>query len=271
MDIVDARDGWGSFKFTQAVTSQPRDLAIARGLIPGCKTLTAFGERTTAGAETNFPIWNDGNFVLPPPAGVQLSIVSTSANDTNITGSGAWTLKINYLDAQLAEKIEIVALNGLTPVTTVATNIRFVQRMNIESGAIVATGLTAAGTITVTYNAGTVASKIDAGRTSNNSAFKMVPAGYTLRIGGLVVGSASSTADTVSVIRPRANYMGGKIYESPLIFFTQSEYAMSNSSVSVDMPPQELYPAGTVVGAVHSTDKAATITCSWFGYLEPAL
>lgn len=267
MYFVDNKDGYGSPSFTLGVTAQSRDLGIARGVVLGCKPMAAYGERVATGAETNAPIWNAGNFSLLPAAGVQLSIVSTSVNDVNITGSGVWKVDIHYLDNNLVEQNETVNMNGTNPVLTVATNIRFVQRMHIESGSPVANGVTAIGTITASYSA-IVQAQIDAGRTSNNSSFRMVPAGYNLRVAGFVAGSASSTAAAISVIRPRANYIMGEVYSNPLIFFTLSEYALSNSSVAVDLPPQTMFPPGCVIGAVHTTDKAAAITYSWYGYLE---
>ncbi len=43
-----------------------------------------------------------------------------------------------------------------------------------------------------------------------------------------------------------------------------------STSVSLNFPPQYSIPAGAVVGATHTTDKIATISVTWFGYLEPA-
>lgn len=267
MEFVDVNDGYGNPQFTLGVTAQSREWAIARGLIAGAKPFSAYGERTTTGAETNFAVWPDGNFILPPIAGLQLSIVSTSANDTNTTGSGVWAVQIHYLDNLLAEKIEIVYLNGLTPVLTVATNIRFVQCMHIWA-ANATTGGSAAGTISAS-NGGQVYSQINATETRCSSAFRMVPAGYSLRILAAAAGSTSGTAAASSRIRLVSNAIDGDIFITPVIWFPIGTAGAQDTSVSLNFPPQYSIPAGAVVGATHTTDKAATISVTWFGYLEP--
>jgi len=241
--------------------------SIAKGLVAGAKPFEAYGERTTAVAETRYPIWPDGTFVLPPDAGVQMSLVSTSANDTNLTGTGIWSVEIHYLDANLAEQAETVNLNGLTPVLTVATNIRFIQCMHVV-GAGSLGGSGAGGVITAT-NGGNTYSQINTGETRCSSSFRMVPAGYQLRIAAAVGSSTSGTAATSTNIRLVANYIAGHTYKNPLILIPFGSVGVQDNAVSLDFPPGESFPPGTVIGATHTSDKGATIDVTWFGYLEP--
>lgn len=62
----------------------------------------------------------------PPGADGQRSIVSSSANDT-AAGTGARTVTIRYLTAAFVLKSETIALNGLTPVNTVNTDIAYIE------------------------------------------------------------------------------------------------------------------------------------------------
>jgi len=62
----------------------------------------------------------------------QRSITSSSANDT-AAGTGARKVRIKYLDSTLtAMKEEVVTMNGVTPVNTVATDICFIESMTVE-------------------------------------------------------------------------------------------------------------------------------------------
>lgn len=65
----------------------------------------------------------------------QRSVVSTSANDANPSGSGAKAVRITYLDSNYVVHTEDINLNGTTAVNTVGTDIRFVERFEVIKGA----------------------------------------------------------------------------------------------------------------------------------------
>lgn len=69
-----------------------------------------------------------------PASQAQRSVVSTSALDSNTLATGARIVRITYLDSNYVQAFEDVALNGTTPVNTVATNIRFIERMEVIRG-----------------------------------------------------------------------------------------------------------------------------------------
>lgn len=125
-----------------------KPINIARGMKPGAMPISSFGERTTTGAEADFPVWPDGP--LPPmlATGVQMSIQSTSANDS-AAGTHVRVVEIHALvgDALLPHN-EFVTLNGATPVPTQATDIRWIQCMHIHE---VGVNVVAAGTITCSW------------------------------------------------------------------------------------------------------------------------
>lgn len=70
-----------------------------------------------------------------PGAEAQLSVKSSSANDTDSAGSGAKAVRIVYLNSAYVEATEDILLNGVTAVATVATDIRFIQEFRVIKGA----------------------------------------------------------------------------------------------------------------------------------------
>jgi hypothetical protein len=59
-----------------------------------------------------------GGTFAPLTTATTLNIVSTSANDTNAAGTGCRSIVIYGVDNQRNEVIEVVNLNGITPVVT---------------------------------------------------------------------------------------------------------------------------------------------------------
>lgn len=105
----------------------------------------------------------------------QRSVKSSSANDSNPSGSGAKAIRIEYLDSNYNLKFEDVTLNGTTAVNTVATDIRFIQDMYVIKGAA------AAGVIELFPNTGGTGTAICGIPSASEQAFfchHYIPAGY---------------------------------------------------------------------------------------------
>lgn len=81
-------------------------VSIARGQVPGAEPFGGFGERLTVGAVSNGLLWPDGVLYIPALAGVQPSIASTSAADTNTAGTGIRTIEVHYLVATWPLKLQ---------------------------------------------------------------------------------------------------------------------------------------------------------------------
>lgn len=240
-------------------------LMVARGDIAGAKPYGAYGERLAGAGETNRIIWPNGVFTLPDAAGVQMSIVSTSANDDKDAGTGIRSIEIDYIDATLTEQREIVLLEGLTPVLTQATNIRFINCMHTKTyGDFPAT---AAGDI-IASNGGTTYSQIAAGANRCSSSARMVPAGKCCFMAGAVGGAASGTAAASVVIRIVASELDENQYIDPLIMFPFGAIAVQDTSATYTFPVPLCFNPGTVVAMSVTTDKAANVAGSWFGWLE---
>ena len=237
---------------------------VARGRITGSEPFASYGRHTSAGAESGI-LWPGATYMLPAAAGVQMAIVSTSANDT-AAGTGIRTIEVHYLDADLAEQMEVVTLNGTTPVNTVATNIRFIQCMHMNT---YGSGKAAAGTITAS-NGGQSYSEIATGKVRCSSSVRMVPAGKRLLVDVVYSGSVSVTADASVIVEIVTSSFGGHDYSADSVFVPIGAAAFQATSGGTTIPCPIPFEAGTAIGMTYETDKAATIVGWWSGRLENA-
>ena len=249
---------------TQVPTLNDYLIDVARGKITGAQPYSAYGSRTTSGAESNV-LWPNGTYSFPSSAGVQMSIVSTSANDS-AAGTGIRTLDIHYLDANLASQTETVTLNGTTPVLTIATNIRFIQCMH---GLTFGAGNAAAGNISAS-NGGNTYSYIETGRVRCSSSVRMVPAGKRLIVTSFFGGSVSGAAGAATIIRLATPSYDGHDLTASGIFFPLASGAFQDNSGGLTIQCPIALTAGQSIGMTFTTDKSATIVGSWFGWMENA-
>jgi hypothetical protein len=238
------------------------ETAIARGDIPGVTLFGAYGERTTAGAETNI-LWPNGNYALPPAAGVQPSLVSSNANDA-AGGTGVRTVDVHYLDASLNQQIETVTMNGVTPVVMTADSVRFVECLHMRT---YGSGKAAAGTIDC-YVGAQVYSQIVAGGIRCSSSVRMVPAGKRLFVTGIYSGSISGTAAASAKVYIATCHFDGHDYSADSVFFPVGAAAFQDGSSGMMFKPPLVFEEGAPMALMFSIDKAGTVVGSWFGYLE---
>jgi len=246
------------------VSSMPYIYDIAEGNVPGHSISNAFGSRddvqdVTAGSD----IWQGAatTIPIPPEAGVQMSVVSTSAQDAS-GGTGIKTLKVNYIKADGTSGDETITLAGLTPVALTDPNIRFIQGIH---AATVGTGGSAGGLITC-YSSAIVYSQIRAGYTMSLSTQRMVPLGKTLYITSVY--ATAAVAGKSIEIRIRTTSMKGVLY--PGVFLNQQIFFLENNSVSMDIPPIKL-PALTVIKFtchVPTGKDGAYVSAGFNGWVE---
>lgn len=247
----------------QRIPTKNYFLDVSRGKIAGTQLIASYGERLTTGAETDRVVWPNGVFSIPDAAGVQMSLVSTSADDDE-TGTNIRTVELHYLDADLNEQSEIITLQGLTPVLTVATNIRFINCMHLHTFGTIAK---AAGDI-IASNGGTTYSQISTGKIRCSSSARMVPAGKKCFVAGAVGGATSPTADAAVLLHLVANELDSNQYSDPFVLFPQSGIGLQNSPATFNFPLPIPFSAGTVIAFKGTTDKTARISASWYGWLE---
>jgi len=133
----------------------------------------------------------------PQGTNAQRSIKSSNVNDT-AAGTGARQVRITYLNTSYELKTEDITLNGTTAVNTVATDIAFLEKMEV-----IVTGNQGggnAGTISIYTQTGGGGSVWGSIATSDNMTYwahHYVPSGKTCYLlcitsGGSVVGGAAT-------------------------------------------------------------------------------
>lgn len=143
-----------------------------------------------------------GTYVFPTAGGIQMQIVSSSANDA-AGSTGIRQIELHYIEATtFLEKDEILTMNGVTPVNTVATNI---YRINGIHAIQVGSNGTAVGNISLQSVGGaTTYSRITAGLNTHLQAIYTVPSGYNAYITGWAVGTGSTAGTAFNEFLLRA-------------------------------------------------------------------
>lgn len=214
------------------------------------------GDDIWLGTATTLPI--------PPDVGEQMQLVSTSASD-GAAGTGARTVNIHYIDAAGIMKSETVTMNGVTPVLTVATNIRFVQEIHaLTTG----TNLLAVGTITIS-KAGvpaTVYTQIQPGTNQSLNTARMVPANMVLLITAFNCTGGAAVGGKVADIRLRATSHERLLI--PRIFHFIDNALLFNSSASRIYEKPIVVPSLSIVKCTsYATVGGADVQASWEGFL----
>jgi len=194
-----------------------------------------------------------------------MSVVSTSANDS-AAGTNVRVIEIHYLDANLVQQSEFLTMNGLTPVLTTATNIRFIECMHIHVAGGATTAF-AAGTISAS-NGGTTYSQIAAGDTRCTSSARMVPAGKKAFVAGASASATSGTSAAKVRVRIVASELDTHQYLDPLILIPFGSIGVQDGSEALDFPLPIPFSAGTVIAMTATTDKDAAVNGDWFGWFE---
>ncbi len=217
---------------------------VARGNVPGARIMASHGELTTTGAVDNHLVWpvlGDADLEVPPEVGIQLSIVSTSAED-GVGGTGARVLELHYLDSDLTIQNEFVTMDGLTPVLTTAIDIRFVECMHIhEYGSV----KRAVGNISGT-DSGINYAYIEANSRRCANSARRIPAGKRLFIHALWAGSVSGTAAASTTVRLVSTNLDRHDYTEDSVTIPHAAIAVQDSSESLTSLAVMSFPAGAV-------------------------
>lgn len=188
-------------------------------------------------------MWAVGGLWIAPTSAMQMEILSSSANDTS-TGSGARTVEIFYLDGSLVENVEIVTLNGTTPVSTTATDIFRVNTFRVKT--VGATGYNE-GNIDIRHLSDTpIYSRIATGINRALTCVYTVPAGKVLYVVNLFFSASSNVAN-----RP-VRFISKGTYDTASGSLISFYMPYTNAIVcdgSVDMPLEipSKFPAGTTL------------------------
>lgn len=229
--------------------------------------LRSFGLRLNISVATNGDdIWpgTATTLPIPPDAGEQMQLQSTSASDA-AAGIGVQTIHLHYLDNTGTPNTETVTMNGVTPVLTLATNIRFVQEIHtITAGS----NLLAVGTITIS-TAGvpaTVYTQIQPGTNQSLNTARMVPAGKTLLITDFNASSGAAAGGKSADIRLRVTSHEGSI--TPRIFHFADNFLGFSSGTDRKYSSPVLVPSLSIVKCTsYTTAGGSDVQASWEGFL----
>lgn len=248
------------------VISQPYQQALAEGDIVGHTPFSKRGFLSAAGTAAETVWTNGGVYAFPAAAGVQMTVVSSNANDTS-AGSGARTVYINYLDPTGASATATAALNGTTPANIGPSN---VWRINNFRVATTGAGLTTAGNITLA-SGGVTYGFISAGMNSARTCVYTVPLGKTLYVTSIFFSAAGNKY--VRFIS-RANYDNaysngaGQILPSGM-FIGYTEALVYNTSVFVPLEQPTKFSALTDIKIDAIPEGAGAVcACSIKGWVE---
>lgn len=142
---------------------------------------------STATSVARSSLWND-----PGSAG-QRGVVSSNSNDSS-GGTGARTVRITYYPGDGTGPLtEDVTMNGTTAVSTTATDIRFVESVEVLT---VGSNGAPVGDIDVTQNTngtGTVLSRMNTGENRTYYAQHWIPSGTTMNLTAIYLGSLAAS------------------------------------------------------------------------------
>lgn len=259
------RDANGSFQKASSedgfIYTMDYLTAIGTKLVAGHYPFHSIGYNPDVG-NTREDICEWGGIYVPPPAGgIQMVAQSTSAlDDGNPVGTGVWTVEMNYLDGNWMEATEIITLNGLTGVNTVATDIQRVNYFHTKTADITTVGYgEAAGNITLKNTAGTITyAQITATGNFSRHGFFTIPAGKqgfitgaSIRCGYTTTGrfiraNLRTTSDHDGVLTP-----GIFQYKRPFLNMDSSDYLHLDMPIMVpamcDIKFSAIDEAGTIV------------------------
>ena len=242
---------------------------IAKERIGGKRVLRLFGRNADVDnvRETVWPV--GGEYVFPLLA-TQMAIVSTSANDTS-NGTGVRVVELHYLDSDYVEHDEIITLNGLTLVNTVATNILRVYKLHVLT---VGSNGVAVGDIALKNLAGTITyAQIPATFNISFDCIFTVPLGYTYYVTSWKISCGNSNGNRYGEFYLRATCHDdeGIIEYIPGIFHVWDTIGVQDGAFKTvyNLPLRFVEKTDIIVDVVSDSGTANAICLSTIGgYLE---
>lgn len=235
--------------------------AVGAGEVSGACQFNSYGAADLS-AGNGHDVWEGPTTTqpIPPDGGIQMQLVSSSAQDS-AAGTGIRTVNLHLVLEDGSEYEEVVTLNGVTPVNTVKTDIRWCNRMHAAT--VGSTG-SAVGDVTMESVGGaTVYHQISATGNQTLSCAKMVPGGKVLYINSF---AASQSATTKTSIRLRSTSDNGDLY--PGVFLFKSAINLRQSAQTIPFSPPISIPAMAIVKVSNWSEGASEVAANWSGWLQ---
>lgn len=159
------------------------EVSIAEGKFTGYSITNKFGTNADVDATTSpEDIWEGGGaYTGWATAGQAVQAISSSTDDVNTSGTGAWTVRAICLDSNYVQQTITFTLNGQTAVTGSGTNSTDIIRCHTAQVVTAGSGGVNAGIITIRQATTTtnIFLSMLAGRNQTNCSCFTVPAGKT--------------------------------------------------------------------------------------------
>jgi hypothetical protein len=223
---------------SQVGTSEPFELQVARGQIPGHYRLFKFGFNSLIN-EIEETIWDAGGIYAYPSSAVKMTATSTDgANDEDVQ------VTIQGLDADYNQLSETVTLNGSG---TQETNSFFLRVFR----AFIEGSQEPSGTINIT-NTGTTYARITLGENQTLMCVWTVPAGYTAYLLQKDVTCLTEANNKFGTLRLVSRLPGG-------VFRTRDKFSLANAHTEISYSIPAPYPekSDIEVRAIGSSSNSA--------------
>jgi hypothetical protein len=213
---------------TQVGTSEPFELQVSRGQIPGHTSVFKYGYNPLI-INVNETIWDGGGIYVYPAAAAVMYVSSSNTNDTS-NGTGARTIFVQGVDANYNEIGEFITMNGQTQVATTKQYLRMYRAYVATAGS----GAENAGDIyvgttgaTAGVPTGTFYAKITANEGQTLMAVYTVPADKTLYLSSGTATHGTDTSGAFMTIRFKIRPFGGAFRTATKVDITASEMIFS--------------------------------------------
>lgn len=235
---------------------------IAQGLLPGYRRVALYGNNPDIDPGTEpEDVWPGGGVYPWLTAASALEIVSSSAADA-AAGTGARSVTITGLDANYAEVVQTVTLNGLTPVAIPLP----LLRINAAVVASAGSGQVNAGAITI-RNAGAGATRgvVPVGFGNLRQCVYTVPVGYQFVITSVLgVINRVDTGDRWGTIASWVRLASGVVLMPAEIGISATPYR-DRYEVPAALPEK----TDTAIRVQQVSGNNTDVTASILGYLRP--
>lgn len=251
-----------------AIVVRPTDYRdeVALGLRQGKNLWHKWGYNNDVDVGAEEIVWSEGGSFTFLTTASTLSLVSTSANDVD-AGTGAHGMVLYGIDADRRSQVEVVLLNGLTPVVTTSTWLGINRVALFRSGS----GQVNEGKITATaVTGGSIQAAVPAGEGTTQQTMFFVQAGHTALATGLLVNALKLAGGSSPKLTLKAwvlSFVSNSKYE---VFRYNIDTAVENH---LDYPPEDRFPVTeqSVLYFTASTDTNNTAVGLRYSLIETRL
>ena len=220
---------------SQVGTSEPFELQVSRGQIPGHSPLNKFGTNPSVSADEE-TIWHQGGIYSYLTVPTTLYVSSSSAADT-AGGTGSNSVEVQGIDADYNVKTETVNLNGQTQVALPGTWLRVFRSFVTLAGS----GGTSAGEVYVGSLGATagVPNVIYANLNVSNQtqlALYTVPAGHTLYVNTVTWTAALSSSNAYITTNFNVRLFGSNVFRTRMDDTLQSGELFYDLQYPLEIP-----------------------------------